>query len=527
MCHTMIMRGVQHLLLLAVFALLARCQQKPQVSMSPTLKPIFSGDLFFLRCNSGGSSVTWYIDNDQQTITNDTWKIGAASPKHSGSYQCESESGQTSDSFSISVLDYVPSASLTIRAGQPVVRTGSSVVLQLEHEDGLWGWKCFVYRGVSTKKIQLKLRNDSVSVVFQPKRLDVPETVFWCTDKTEQNRSNQITVRTSVKDVSLEMYPLPAVVGESLTLKCLAWGTDQISRTFFYKNNDILPGSHSSTYIISTVTESAMGRYKCNATFTHKARTEGPPYEVASDDQDVFVQAPPMKAYLSATTGLSCSCPRCPENSFYRWYYKNNDQPWAVMDNKQAVMMPKASGTYACRAVWNNGRSSLSIGYVYQSPTPILIGVFIVLVILVLAAVVFFIWYKKRNATGRIYEDMPLRSRDEYEKLQKRAQKEGEYDTLHPEAPGRQKKEATLKQRFTLTISSHPPVLLSGLDYQQALRPLLLVAGLGRARCLGYLCYLGWRPQVEADSCPARTDVSCLPSGAPWAAAVEAPSGSD
>ena len=78
-----------------------------------------------------------------------------------------------------------------------MVRTGSSVVLQLEHEDGLWGWKCFVYRGVSTKKIQLKLRNDSVSVVFQPKRLDVPETVFWCTDKTEQNRSNQITVRTS------------------------------------------------------------------------------------------------------------------------------------------------------------------------------------------------------------------------------------------------------------------------------------------------------------------------------------------
>ncbi|XP_028424371.1 B-cell receptor CD22 [Perca flavescens] len=457
------MRGVQHLLLLAVFALLARCQQKPQVSVSPMLNQIFSGDLFFLRCNSSGSSVTWYIDNDKKTITNDTWKIGAASPKHSGNYQCQSESGQKSDNFKINVLDYVPSASLTIKSGQPVVRTDSSVVLQLENEDGLWGWKCCVYSGGPIKKIQLKLSNDSRSVVFQSRRLDVPETVFWCTDKTEQNRSNQITVRTSVKDVSLEMYPLPAVVGESLILKCLAWGTDLISHTVFYKNNEILDNSNRPTYKISNVTESAMGRYRCIATFKHKAYTEGPPYRVVSDDQDVFVQASPMKAFLSANSGLSCSCLRCPDNSSYRWYHKNNGQ-WAVMDYTQAVMMPKASGTYACRAVWNNGRSSLSIDYVYQSPIPILTGVFIVLAILILAAVGFFIWYKKRNATGRIYEDMPLRSRDEYEKLQKRAQKEGEYDTLNPEAPGRQKKEGEYEalKKEEMTSGEYQTVRMEG-----------------------------------------------------------------
>lgn len=93
-----------------------------------------------------------------------------------------------------------------------------------------------------------------------------------------------------MKDVSLEMYPLPAVVGESLILKCLAWGTDQISHTVFYKNNSIILEGLRSTYTISDVTESAMGSYKCGATFTHKARTEGPPYKVVSDDQDVFVQ---------------------------------------------------------------------------------------------------------------------------------------------------------------------------------------------------------------------------------------------
>lgn len=78
-----------------------------------------------------------------------------------------------------------------------MVRTDGSVVLQLEHEDGLNGWKCFVDRGGQTKKIKLKLRNDSLSVVFQPKRLNVPEIIFWCTDTNEQHRSNQITVRTS------------------------------------------------------------------------------------------------------------------------------------------------------------------------------------------------------------------------------------------------------------------------------------------------------------------------------------------
>ncbi|XP_078135674.1 uncharacterized protein LOC144536415 isoform X1 [Sander vitreus] len=459
------MSGVQHLLLLAVFALLARCQQKPQVYMSPILKQIFSGDLFFLRCNSStsGNGVTWYFNNIK-TIRSEIWKIGPASPEHSGAYQCES--GQRSDSFSIKVLGYLPSASLTIVAGQSVVQMTRSVVLQLEHEDGLIGWKCFVNRGGQTKTIRLMLRNDNVSVVFQPRRLNVPETIFWCTDTNEQHRSNQITVRTSVKDVSLEMYPLPAVLGESLILKCLAWGTDQISHTVFYRNNSILANGVSSTYELSNVTESTSGSYKCIATFTHKARTEGPPYTVVSDDQDVFVQAPPMKAFLSANTGLSCSCPLCPDDSSYRWYYKNNGQPWALMGLYSQWIMPKERGTYACRAVWKDGRSSLSIGYTYQSPISILTGVVIVLVILGLAAVILYgtIRYKKRNAAGRIYEDMPLRSRDEYEMLQKGAKREGEYDTLHPEAPGRQKKEGEYEalKKEEMTSGEYHTVRMEG-----------------------------------------------------------------
>lgn len=86
------------------------------------------------------------------------------------------------------------------------------------------------------------------------------------------------------------MYPLPAVAGESLTLRCLVWGTDLITRTVFYKDNAVILDSVSPTYKIPKVTESVKGRYKCDATFTHKANTGGPPYQVVSDKQDVFVQ---------------------------------------------------------------------------------------------------------------------------------------------------------------------------------------------------------------------------------------------
>ncbi|XP_049916770.1 uncharacterized protein LOC126400252 [Epinephelus moara] len=464
------MWGMKHLLILSVFVLLARCQQKPQVTVLPTLKKIFSGDLIFLSCDNGGSSVKWYFKGQEQQQTNKNWKIGVASPKHSGSYQCESN-GQKSDIFPIDVLDHVPTASLTIKIGQPVVQTGGSVVLQLDNEDGLQGWKCWVYRGKGpegTKRIALRLKNDSENVVFQTKRLEIPETVFWCSDN-EQRRSNQVIVRTSDKEISLEMYPLPAVVGESLSLRCLAWGTDQISSTVFYKNNAVLLESHSPTLEISKVTESESGSYRCNAIFTHKAHTDGPPSNVMSDDQDVFVQVPPMRAVLSANTGMSCSCPQCPSDSSYRWYYKKSVEPWARMDSDKDNMMPKEGGTYACRAVWASGRSLLSNSHVHQPMiTFILIGVITVLVILCLVVVLIYIYYKKRNTTGPIYEDMPLRSRDkgddQYEGLQRGAQREGEYDTLNPEAPGREKKEGQYEalKKEGMTSGEYDTVRMEG-----------------------------------------------------------------
>lgn len=202
------------------------------------------------------------------------------------------------------------------------------------------------------------------------------------------------------------MYPLPAVEGESLTLRCLVWGTNKISHTVFYKNDAVILRSDKPTYNFKHVTESENGTYKCNATFTYMERTNGPPYQVISDNQDVFVQgmhtqltlfdclwlleswmkfpsfvwycmlhtsclliclfsAPPIRAVLSANIGMTCSCPLGPSGASYRWYYKSDDgQPWARIDSIRGFMMPKDSGSYACRAVWDNRRSFLSRSYV-------------------------------------------------------------------------------------------------------------------------------------------------------------------
>ncbi|KAI3365632.1 hypothetical protein L3Q82_010704 [Scortum barcoo] len=444
------MRG-KHLLLLAGFMLLARCQQKPKVSISPSLKQYFTGDVFSLTCNSSSSgSVIWYYNNEKQDLQDNIWKVAATSPHHSGSYECEIN-GQKSDNVTINVQEYTPIASLSIWTGQPVMQTGTSVVLKIELEDVLLGWNCWDYRGGRTRKIKLRLKNDTRSLSFQPYRLNDPEVIFWCTDTAETLRSNQIVVRTSTKKVSLEMYPLPAVDGEALTLRCLAWGTNKISKAVFYKDNVIISNGNNPSHEIKTVDKSTKGSYKCDATFTYTSRTNGPPYQVTSEAQDVFVQEPPMKAELSYNVALSCSCKKCHDGVSYHWYKTDDRQSWELMRYGQdSKMMPTESGTYACRAVWPTKKTLLSQSYVYQRPiTSILTNVLIVLVIVVFivaAALVIYTRYKKRNTTGPIYEDVALRSRDrgddKYETLQKPhgAQKDGEYDTLNPEATGGQKK---------------------------------------------------------------------------------------
>ncbi|XP_026206872.1 uncharacterized protein LOC113156145 isoform X2 [Anabas testudineus] len=419
------MRGGKRLLLLAVFIAVARCQQKPQVSVSPNPKEIFCGDLVYLRCENtpSGSTVKWYFNGKLNTTISEPFKIAVAHPEHTGDYECEVNQ-EKSDPFTITVLEYMPTAALTIKTGHPVMQQGASVILNLHNDDGLVGWNCWVYRGDKIKRIKLKNATE-MSFDFQPNKLNVAETIFWCSNT--DTRSNQVTVRTTGKQVSLEMYPLPAVVGESLTLRCLVWGTDKISNSVFYKGNQRLSEASNVNYKIPAVTEAERGSYKCDATFTYDGHTSSTPYHVVSDVQDLPVQVPPAKAVLSED--MSCSCPRCTGYPHYHWYKKNGGS-WVLFSDSGS---PKESGTFACRAVWKKMRSSMSNAMTYEHQTSYtLLIVICLLVILLVVAVLIYKKYRRRNAAGAVYEDVALRARDKGDP---------EYDTINPEAQDKRKNE--------------------------------------------------------------------------------------
>lgn len=79
------------------------------------------------------------------------------------------------------------------------------------------------------------------------------------------------------------MNPFPALAGEKVTLQCLVWGTDQISLAGFYVNASLIQDGRP-TYEIPHVTKSAKGSYKCHASYTYSASSEGP-LQDTSDDQ--------------------------------------------------------------------------------------------------------------------------------------------------------------------------------------------------------------------------------------------------
>lgn len=102
--------------------------------------------------------------------------------------------------------DYYPKASLTLETGQPVMQLYGSVILKLDNEDdGVWEWKCFAHRGKMTKTVRLKLQEDSKSLDFQRSLLGVPETIFWCTNRNETQRSNLVTIKTSGRPSNLHI----------------------------------------------------------------------------------------------------------------------------------------------------------------------------------------------------------------------------------------------------------------------------------------------------------------------------------
>ncbi|XP_029485242.1 uncharacterized protein LOC115106541 [Oncorhynchus nerka] len=429
-------------LILAVFSVVVKSQLKPQVSMVLTFKQVYSGDTIILSCDNSTGKVKWFFNKVEDQNQAKTWSIRAVSAKNSGSYQCENN-GQKSDNFNITVLEYLPPATLLIKSGEPVINIDGSVVLELlvEEDANLKGWCCWVYKAGRVGRIKLKksLTTENHKVLtFQPRKLNDTVAIYWCSDENNL-RSTPLTIKTSDRVVRMMILPGPALLGEKLSLRCVVSGTDQISHTIFYKDKQTIKDGSSSSYVINNVTESDQGIYSCQATFTRSDK--GMPNTVNSTQQELIVSAPPMKAVVSESAGLSCSCSSCPNGAFYHWYYKQHNPQWLPKCISQSYTGFMPAGSYACRAVWKNGRSALSNIHHYDVDAQethvllITIGLIVLGVMLVIGAIVM---YRKRRTRGEaIYQDMPLmtvKSQDGgdggYEELHKKHGTEGEYDTL-------------------------------------------------------------------------------------------------
>ncbi|XP_015237871.1 PREDICTED: uncharacterized protein LOC107089535 [Cyprinodon variegatus] len=432
------MTGGQELLLLAaVIPLLVRCQSKPTVSISPPLTEIFTGDLFYLHCKDGqsGSQATWSFNDtavDASSSGNNILRIPTASLMNSGNYKC-TISGQTSDQLPIKVHAYVPIASLTIQTGHPVVRKNSKVILEITNDDGLYGWECKVNRGEETKRVRLKHQN-ATSLAFETTELRVPETIYWCYHNTKNQRSNQVILRTTVNEVTLEMYPFPAIAGERMTLRCLVWGTDEVKRSVFYKENTVIKTINGESFQLDSVNQSNVGKYKCVATYRHKGQTISTPHQYGSDAQEVLVYASPVRAQLSDHG--TCTCPACEGTMSYR-YYKKMGNSWKMLDPD----MKPSHGIYHCRAVSDNMRTLPSSSKEFGASIPWYLGLIPVGLIIFCVA---FYCYKKRKAQAAvdIYEQVQMRPTGDanYEALNVSRMKGGEYDTIQPGSEGREKK---------------------------------------------------------------------------------------
>lgn len=85
------------------------------------------------------------------------------------------------------------------------------------------------------------------------------------------------------------MYPFPAIAGERMTLRCLVWGTDEVKRSVFYKENTVIKTINGESFQLDSVNESNVGKYKCVATYRHKGQTISTPHQYGSDAQEVLV----------------------------------------------------------------------------------------------------------------------------------------------------------------------------------------------------------------------------------------------
>ncbi|ROI16489.1 hypothetical protein DPX16_4523 [Anabarilius grahami] len=478
------------------------------VSVLPRFPDVFVGDDITLLCKGGSGTTKWFINGVKQSHQDSLMLLTAVTSNNSGEYECE-RGGSKSNKLPINVLELEPHAQLSPSVGGAVMSKGDGRNLVLQVDDDPNGWVCFVLRGENGFKLEphaqlspsiggavmskgdgrnlvLQVEDDpngwvcfvlrgengfSIQPAVDEKRKravifaelkEAKRATFWCKKGTQ--RSNAVTLKMTELRVMLEPPAVPALLGESVALRCVVWGGGEVEKAVFYKDNKSIPNEMRDTYIITKATQDQTGKYSCHATYRYShIRPDAARQEGDSDAQELkVIGGPPAATVIPvSTSSLRCSCKDCSADcrSSYHWYRTHLDDPFArqkFTEKGQDIDM-KESGLYSCRMDCGKGFSRFSNVYHHEAqPTPESVNVLpimaaILMVLGVLIVVLVVLKCRKRGGssvqtterdkdkkTGGVYEQIQLTDQADkdkgeggYEAIQKR-QEETVCHTLGP-----------------------------------------------------------------------------------------------
>ncbi|KAG1944510.1 hypothetical protein F2P79_014805 [Pimephales promelas] len=294
----------------------------------------------------------------------------AVTSKDNGRYECE-RGGSKSEPYTLTVEELEPHAQLSPSVGGAVMTKGGGRNLVLQVDDDPNDWKCFVLRGESGSKLGTSVDQMKNRAVMFAELNEAKRATFWC-KKTGTQRSNAVTLKMTELKVMLEPPAVPALLGESVALRCAVWG-GKAETAAFYKDNQLITTTKEDTYIITNATQDHNGQYRCHATYryTHitadAARLEGD-----SDAQEIKVIGGPPAPTVDSTSPnrLKCLCRGCPSNCMsYRWYHTLIDDLFArrkLPENTQVITV-KEGGLFSCRMECGKGFSRFSNIYSYEA----------------------------------------------------------------------------------------------------------------------------------------------------------------
>ncbi|XDV48016.1 hypothetical protein PO909_017523 [Leuciscus waleckii] len=415
--------------LLALSVLLALVRedkgQKPAVSILPRFPDVFAGDDVTLICKGEGEPIKWFINGDLQSDQGSSMLLTAVTSINNGIYECE-RGRSKSDPYTLTVEELEPHAQLSPSIGGAVMSKGGGRNLVLYVDDDAYGWKCFVLRGESGFMLNPDVQKKNKTAVIYAELNEAKRATFWCKNGTR--RSNAVTLKMTELKVMLDPPAAPALLGESVTLRCEVWG-GKAETAKFYKDNEPITDITENTYIITNATQADTGQYRCHATYRYShisadaARQEGD-----SDAQELKVIGGPPAATVESTSpnSLKCFCRDCPDNcKSYYWYHTLPKDPRRRLPENTQIITVEEGGLYSCRRLCGKGFSRFSNVYSYKAqPEPVnVLPIVVAAILMVLGVLIVVLIALKRRRRGGSSVQATAQAKDkttggDYEQIQ-------------------------------------------------------------------------------------------------------------